>query len=311
MNKKILCLLVAVGSVCVSPMLRADVVPLAIFPFDERGPETRGMGSAVSDLLFAELVSDPEIFIVERAQLNKAADELSLNLSGAVAQDQALAVGRLIGARVLVLGSVIDAGSSLHIVARMVGTETSRVLGESVKGRSDVDVSTLIEELGQKIRANLKTRADELLPPVQSTEDRIASINAQLGTATRPSVAVKIAERHVGQSNVDPAAQTELERLLVATGFNVLDASQGLPGDADIYLTGEGFSEYGIRRGELLSVKARVEIKAVVRETGAVLASEAEQTVSIDVSEHIAGKTALEEAAARIAERMLPRLAVD
>lgn len=93
----------------------------------------------------------------------------------------------------------------------------------------------------------------------------------------------------------------------------VLDALQALgadapKGEADVIVTGEGFSEVAGRVAGLVSVRARVEITAVDRKTGRVLAADRQTALVVDASEQIAGKTALQNAAADIAERLLPKL---
>ena len=62
-------------------------------------------------------------------------------------------------------------------------------------------------------------------------------------------------------------------------------------------VTGEAFSEFAGRHGDLVSVKARVEVKAVDRKTGKVLAVDRQTAVAVDLAEQVAGKTALQEAA--------------
>jgi hypothetical protein len=56
-------------------------------------------------------------------------------------------------------------------------------------------------------------------------------------------------------------------------------------------------------------VKARLEVKALDRASGKVLAVGRQTSVAVDLAEHIAGKTALQDAAVSIAERILPTLA--
>lgn len=58
-----------------------------------------------------------------------------------------------------------------------------------------------------------------------------------------------------------------------------------------------------------MSAKARLEVKAIDRASGKVLAIDRQTTVASDLSEQIAAKTALQEAAAAIAERLLPKIA--
>ena len=57
-----------------------------------------------------------------------------------------------------------------------------------------------------------------------------------------------------------------------------------------------------------MTVKARLEIKAVERSTDKVLAVDRHTVVVVDLTEPLAGKSALQEAAAVIAERLLPKL---
>ena len=120
---------------------------------------------------------------------------------------------------------------------------------------------------------------------------------------------VRIIERHVGQPTIDPAAETEIARFCKATGFGLVDPEHASEGEADVVVTGEAFSEFAGRHGDLISVKARVEVKAVDRKTGKVLAVDRQTAVAVDLAEQVAGKTALQEAAASIAGRLLPKIA--
>ena len=70
----------------------------------------------------------------------------------------------------------------------------------------------------------------------------------------------------------------------------------------------EGISELAARHGNLISVKARVELKAVDRMTDKVLVADRQAAIVVDLAEQIAGKSALQEAAAALAERILPKL---
>ncbi|MDD4341806.1 MAG: curli assembly protein CsgG, partial [Kiritimatiellae bacterium] len=225
-----------------------------------------------------------------------------------VSPGDAVQVGSLIGAKVLITGSVIDADQSIYLVARIIGTETSRVLGESVKGKSSDAIGDLVEQLAEKVGATIAARASELVAPVKKPEERIAAVNAELGDKPRPVLMVSIAENHVGRATIDPAAETEFTLMARETGFEVVDPQAGSSKQADIIIRGEGFSEFAMRRGNMVSVKARLEVKAVDRATDRVIATDRQTVVVVDLSEEIAGKSALQDAAAQIAERMLPKL---
>ena len=72
--------------------------PIAILPFRERGKEVKEMGGQVADLMFAKLVVDPSLNLVDREDLKKTLEEAELNLSGAVNPKEAIAIGQLTGA---------------------------------------------------------------------------------------------------------------------------------------------------------------------------------------------------------------------
>ena len=301
-----------------STVLRADdekkeddapsVYPVAVLPFQERGREAAELGTQVSDLLFVGLVTNPNLYLVEREDVKKLFDEQELNLSGLVSPQQATQVGYLTGARILVTGSVIVSGDNLYLVAKVIGTETTRVLGASAKGRLDDDLDGLVERLAASVSKTILERGSELVAHPAKKKDVIAALKKKLGKGKRPSVWIDVSERHVGQTTVDPAAETELTLLCQELGFNVIDRERGDRNSADVVLSGEGFSQFASRHGNLQSVKARLELKAVDRETGRVLAIDRQVTVAVDLAEQIAGKAALQEAASKIAARLLPKI---
>ena len=232
--------------------------------------------------------------------------EQELGLSGTVSPDTAAKVGHLTGAKVLVTGRVFKADKELVIVAKIIGTETSRVYGELVKGPAASSITDLSGDLAKKIAATVSEKGDTLVAKVESREDRIARIKKSVSGKTLPSVSVKIGERHFGQPVVDPAAETELSLILKECGFALKDDKS--KEKADVEITGDAFSAYAMRKGNLISCKARVELKAQKR-TGEMLAVDRQTSVTVDITEQTAAKTALQQAAAEIAERLLPKLA--
>lgn len=284
-----------------------DVHPAAILAFQERGAGVKGYAAKVGDVLFATLSADATLVLVEREELDKTISEQQLNVSGLVKADEAAQIGQLTGAKILITGSVTEVDMTVYLVAKLIGTETGRVLGVTVKGKVDDELGPLVEKLGEQISATIAKQSAKLVPKRVKREDRIARLKQKL-EGERPVVSIQVAERHIGQPTVDPAAQTELSRFCEDTGFTVLDLSEAAKGKADVLITGEGFSEMQGRVGNLVSVKARVEVKAVERATGKVLATDRQTAIAVDLGEQVAGKTALQEAAAQIAERLLPKL---
>jgi len=288
------------------PAVAAEPIPAAILSFAERGTTVKGYAEKITDLLFANLAAQDGLWLVDRQDIEKTLAEQELSASGMVNPAQAVKIGSLTGAKVLITGSVFEVDKDLHIVAKVIGTETTRVLGASVKGLIRDDLGPLVTQLAAKVAETVTQKANLLVAPEIKLADRLAALNQALGDKRRPVVSVRIAERHVGQTTIDPAAETELSLFCKETGFTVLDRADAAK--ADIRIEGEGFSEFGLRRGNLVSVKARVEVKAVDHKSGEVVAIDRETAVEVDLTEQIAGKKALQTAAARLAERMLPKL---
>jgi hypothetical protein len=288
-------------------ILAADqILSLAVFDFYSNDENVRDLGPKVAALVNANLSAEPNLVIVERAELEKALGEQELGLSGTVTPDSAAKVGNLTGAKVLVTGRVFKTDTELFIVAKIIGAETSRVYGEMVKGDVGASLSDLSAQLAKKIAADVTQKADTLVAKVAAREDRVAKIKKELGDKKLPLVSVTISEQHFGQHVIDPAAQTELSLMLQQCGFTVVDDLS--TNTAEIAITGEAFSEFGMRKGSLQSCRARIEIKARNVAGGNIITVDRQMSVAVDIAEHIAAKTALQNGADELAERLIPKL---
>lgn len=286
----------------------ADVLTVAVFDFESKDEAVRDLGPKVASLINAQLSADPHVITVERAELEKALGEQELGLSGTIDPETAAKVGHLTGAKVLVTGRVFNVGRETMIVAKVIGTETSRVYGDVVRGTAgSASVADMSTDMAARIAKIVTEKADTLVAKVEKPEDLIARLQPQVKGKKLPIVSVVIAERHIGSPTIDPAAETEVGFILQKLGFTVADKKDPLA-KADIEITGEGFSEFGMRKGNLVSCKGRVEMKAIDKATGRVLFIDRQTSVAVDLSEHLAAKTALQDAAAKLTERLLPKL---
>ena len=301
----ILALLLAAGTT-----VRAatnDILTVAVFDFESKDEAVTGLGPKVATLVNANLSAEPQIITVERAELEKVLGEQELGLSGTVSSESAAKVGQLTGAKVLVTGKVFKADDQTFIVAKVIGTETSRVYGEMVQGGSSAKLADLSSSLAKKIAADVVQKGDTLVAKVESREERIAKLKKALEGKKLPAVSVKISERHYGPHIIDPAAETELSLILQQCGFTLVDDNS--TNKPAIEITGEAFSAYGLQKGNLISCKSRLEIKVRDLATGNLLVVDRQTSVGVDIAEQTAAKTALQNAADVLADRVIPKLA--
>lgn len=102
---------------------------IAVFRFNtnERLAKER-TGFALAELLTHHLMTAPAFTVVERNELERVLSEQRLQTTAAIDPDSAVKVGKLLGARLLVLGSAEKVGGKYSVNARIVETETGRVL---------------------------------------------------------------------------------------------------------------------------------------------------------------------------------------
>jgi hypothetical protein len=305
---------------------------VAVLDFEAKeagGPE---MGAKVSDLLTIYLSTAGNFEVVERAKLKQVLGEQGLNLSGAVDPDQAVQAGRLVGAKLMVFGRAFSLGDELYLTAKVVSSETGRVAGTVVKAKMNAELPGVIEQLARSVTQTIEERGEALglMPqPIDPVQGILAALK-DVPKEKYPSFVVVIAEQHLAQPVIDPAAETEIQAVLRKAGLTVYEAKSKLVGEwakaflhsgegavpsevahADLIIVGEAFSEPAARFEELHSSKARLEVKVIDRRTGKVLAVDSSNTAAVDLSENAAGKKAIQKAAQNLAARLLPKAIQD
>src|SRR3990172_11952518 len=149
------------------PAASQDARPgMAILDFDmgatigQDPDDYQALRRGLAAMTISELTMHPGVRVVERAQLQQILQEQNLGREGRVDPNTIMSIGRLIGARYMVTGTIFDVRGDFRIAARLFDAETGQILRtQSVTGRLD-NVFDLVTRL------SLQLMRDANLPPL-------------------------------------------------------------------------------------------------------------------------------------------------
>ena len=310
----------------------APKLTVAVLDFTSSDAANPNTGSEMAAALTAMLSSESGITLVERQSLTQALREHELNLTGLVSDDQAIKVGKLVGAKIMVTGRAFRLGKDLFLTAKIIGTETSLVEGVMVNDDT-TDLGKLTVKLSEKLATKIRQSGPKLVAAAEDDIDPLPGLKKKLAGRKLPVVAVIIHEQHhaalatIGQRPIDPAVETEVKKLLIDAGFTVQDVPQNEITDfakgwnandvnswprglanVDVLIAGEAFSEFAARIGNIVSCSARAEINLISRKDGKIVLADRATVRAADLSEHLAGKKSLQSAGRTLGIRILEYL---
>ena len=135
---------------------------IAVLYFENHTSETydrfvRGL----SDMLMTSLGETEKLTIIERVQIDKAMENISLELSGLIDAKTAVEVGKWLGADAVVLGSFAKFGEAYRIDARLIDAETGELLvAQNVRG-PESDVIAMVDQLGARLIDRVREKEAE------------------------------------------------------------------------------------------------------------------------------------------------------
>ncbi len=227
----------------------------------------------------------------------------------------------------MIFGKAFPVDKEIYIVAKIIGTETTKVKGVMAKGKLESELSDILDELVEKLSETMENKASELLPKNERYENKLGKITKQLEGKNLPKIAVVIPEIHVNRDIIDPAAETEIKKVLGKVGFKVIDIEgigisqwasdfmenkkESIPtqlSNVDYIIVGEGFSEFATRMNDLYSCTARLEINVIRKETNEIILTDRTTQRAVDLSEFISGKNALQAAGHELAIKIIENI---
>ncbi len=131
------------------------------------------LGIAVSEILRTELASLGDYTVIERGMLEQILEEQALQSSGAIDSGTAAEIGKLLGANLVVTGSIVKTGDVYTINSRFIDIETGVIkTGQNIRGEGENEISNMVHQLALVITGRTIVSEEALATATPSPKER-------------------------------------------------------------------------------------------------------------------------------------------
>ena len=130
---------------------------IAVLDFRPQGNnfDNADMGKIVAEWLITAFVKEGRFEVIERKLLGEVLEEQQMVEAGIVNQETASEIGKLLGVKVIISGSVAKIGQMVEVNARIVDVSSASIItAESVSSTEVNSLRGLVAEMAQKIMKN-------------------------------------------------------------------------------------------------------------------------------------------------------------
>lgn len=140
---------------------------VAVLDFGTVG-DSEDLGRGAAEILRTTLVETGKYKIIERRMLKQVLEEQKLSLGGVIDQKEAAGIGKLLGAKLVAVGSVVRLGESYTLNIRFVDVETGEVVsGRKLTTKSKEDIPALCGKMVKLLSSGKGSpQKDEVFTPV-------------------------------------------------------------------------------------------------------------------------------------------------
>jgi TolB-like protein len=182
---------------------RPGVAVMPFFPGASLGLDAEAMGAlsiGIQQILITELTTNSALRVVDRSIVRELLAEQDLGASGRVDTETAARIGRVVGAKYVIVGGFNDIQGVFRLDGRVVDAETSEVLkAEQVTDRRD-NLYGIITTFGNRLTDGVS------LPPLPRAERQLQEVRA---AQTPPAAVVlySLAQQAAERGEADQARE--------------------------------------------------------------------------------------------------------
>ncbi|MBL7075551.1 VWA domain-containing protein [candidate division KSB1 bacterium] len=126
------------------------------FKINHATDELDYLGEGIAEMIITDISGVSGINVVERERLGKALEELELGQTGLIEDNQALSVGEMIGADLLILGSLTTGGKKVRLDAHILEVKSGSIIhAEKVFGSKIEGIFDMVDQLTTRLIADL------------------------------------------------------------------------------------------------------------------------------------------------------------
>jgi TolB-like protein len=209
-----------------APDTSAKLKPtIAVLTFDYTGKDAtlEPLREGLAQMLISDVPSFANVNVVERSRLNALLQEQKLGRSGKVDASTAARIGKLLGARFLVLGNFFDLGPSLRIDARVVEVETGKIVRAVGVTGASADFLAIEQDLAGKLSEVIATALPKEVQAIRPTRPKPAKVkSATVATYGRALVALDGGKKDEAKALLTEVVKAAPEFRLAKTELNAL-----------------------------------------------------------------------------------------
>ena len=217
---------------------------VAVLPFEAKDEE---LGASVTDKMVTQLVNLRRFRVIERNALESVMKEQSLGLSGMVDEKTAVKLGKLVGADVIIIGTVTKNPKFAKVSGRVIDIETSETI---VAKESQTTYPTLknIEKLVVNVAVMIYNELPLVEGNIVKVEDDVIYIDVGSGEGLRKGT--KCVAFQEGEEIINPVTKEVLGKKVKKLGEIIVEQVQTKMSIAKI-ISKEG----SIKEGDKIVVK--------------------------------------------------------
>jgi TolB-like protein len=219
-------------------------IALSDFAVHSDNPRYKYMGKGISEMIAVELAKSTGVNLIEREKRAKVLEEIEFALSDLADAAKQVEVGKMLAAKYLVFGEIIDMDKEVLISLRMVDIESTMVVWNEqiVSSISNYDYITgyftvsILEHLGLSVPPSTVAKVESLQ---EKNEDAVVAFSKAVDAYDRNET-TEAKDELAKARKVDPdneAVQLYLRKLIVnLSKFKLEAAAMQLPSRNPAYL---------------------------------------------------------------------------